>query len=96
MLPKNRVTEHPGELLREILSEMKIPQVTFAAHLGISLQRLNELINGKRGVTPETALLLGQAFEQSPEFWMNLQVAHDLTEARKKTPKIAKLKMRAA
>jgi len=46
--------------------------------LKIPIQRINSLINGKRGVTPETALLLARFFETTPEFWMNLQTKHDL------------------
>ncbi len=58
---------------------MKITQTQLARHLGIPIQRINELANGKRGVTPDTAWLLGQALETGPEFWMNLQTAFDLT-----------------
>jgi antitoxin HigA-1 len=83
MLPTNRVSTHPGELLkREYLDEMGITQVAFAKHCGISLQRLNEIINGKRGITAETAWIFGQALGMSPQFWMNAQVAHDLTRSR--------------
>ena len=53
-----------------------------AQHLGVPLQRVNELVRGKRGVTPETAWLLSQAFDTTPEFWLNLQVAHDLAAKR--------------
>ena len=83
MIPKNRISTHPGEiLLREFLEPMKLSQVKLADHLGIPLQRINELVNGKRGVTPETAWLLAQAFDTSPEFWLNMQAAHDLTKSR--------------
>lgn len=58
---------------------MKITQTQLARHLGIPIQRINELANGKRGVTPNTAWLLGEALGTGPEFWMNLQVAFDLT-----------------
>jgi addiction module HigA family antidote len=56
--------------------------VHLARHLGIPIQRVNELVNGKRGVTPETAWLLAQAFGTTPEFWANLQMAHDLARHR--------------
>lgn len=92
MLPLNRVTTHPGRLLRQILDELGIPQTTFAKHLGISLQRLNEIINGKRGVTADTAWLFGQAFGQSPEYWMNLQMTYDLTRARARAPRVPRVK----
>jgi len=57
-------------------------QVALAAHLGIPVQRINELVRGKRGVTPETAWLLAQAFGTTPEFWLNLQASHDLAMSR--------------
>ena len=80
MLPENRTSTHPGEvLLEEFLKPMCLSQTDLARHLGVSIQRINELIRGKRGVTPETAWLLAQALGTSPEFWMNLQVNYDLT-----------------
>lgn len=83
MLPKNRVPSHPGEILREeFLIPLGLTQVEFAAHIGVPLQRVNEIIRGKRGVTAETAWLFAQALGTEPEFWMNLQVLHDLSSAR--------------
>ena len=80
MLPEKRTSTHPGEILRkEFLEPMGVTQTELAKHLGIPIQRINELVKGKRGVTPDTAWLLSKAFATSPEFWMNLQVAHDLT-----------------
>ena len=80
MLPKNRTTTHPGEiLLHEFLEPLEISQSEFARHLDISIQRVNELIRGKRGVTPDTAWLLSKALGTSPAFWMNLQVNYDLS-----------------
>lgn len=58
-------------------------QVELAQKLSVPVQRLNTLINGKRGVTAETALLLAREFKTSPEFWMNLQANFDLYYARK-------------
>lgn len=85
MLPKNRAATHPGQiLLHEFLNPMKQTQKGLAEHLGVPTQRINELVRGKRGVTPDTAWLLAQAFETSPEFWMNLQGNHDLSKARPK------------
>ena len=56
MLPENRVTTHPGEILKEeFLEPLEITQVAFAKHLEIPIQRVNEIVRGKRGVTPETA-----------------------------------------
>ena len=92
MLPKNRVPTHPGEILsEEFLIPMGITQVALAKHLGVSPQRINELVRGKRGITPETAWLLSQALDTTPEFWINLQSAHDLVVNHPKT-EVSKLK----
>lgn len=83
LLPESRVPTHPGELLRlEFLEPLGITQVALAAHIGVPVQRVNELVRGKRGVTPDTAWLLAQAFETTPDFWMNLQAAYDLARTR--------------
>ena len=85
MQPRNRIPTHPGEILREeFLVPMGQTQVALAAHLGVPLQRINELVRGNRGVTPETAWLLSQALDTTPEFWLNLQVAFDLAVNRPK------------
>jgi addiction module HigA family antidote len=82
MLPKHRQPTHPGEiLLKEFLEPMGMSQVELAASLGIPVQRVNTLINGKRGMTAETALLLAKRLKTTPQFWMNLQNAWDLYEA---------------
>lgn len=86
MIPENRVSTHPGEILKyEFLEPLGQSQVGLAEHLGIPVQRVNELIRGKRGVTPETAWLLSQALSTTPEFWMNLQNNFDLSSNRPKT-----------
>jgi addiction module HigA family antidote len=83
MIPTNRIPEHPGEiLLEEFLRPLHMSQVAFAKHLAIPLQRVNEIVNGKRGITPETAWKFGKAFGTTPEFWMNLQASYDLAMAR--------------
>lgn len=83
MIPENRIPTHPGEiLLEEFLRPMRLTQVELAQHIGVSTQRINEIVNGKRGVTPETAWLFAQAFDTTPEFWMNLQANHDLAKKR--------------
>ena len=83
MIPKNRIPTHPGEiLLEEFIRRLGITQVRFARHLGIPLQRVNEIVRGKRGVTPKTAWLFAQALGTTPEFWINLQTAHDLAASR--------------
>ena len=83
MQPSNRTPTHPGEILREeFLVPLGRTQVALADHLGVPVQRVNELVRGKRGVTPETAWLLSQALNTSPEFWLNLQAAFDLAVSR--------------
>ena len=85
MLPENRIPTHPGEiLLEEFLVPMNVSQVAFASHIGVPIQRVNEIIRGKRGVTPETAWLFAQALGTSPEFWLNLQSNYDLVRFRPK------------
>ena len=87
MLPAQRRSTHPGAvLLKEFLEPLGQSQSGFAQHLGIPLQRINELIRGKRGVTPATAWLLSQALGTTPEFWMNLQTNYDLTGTRPSRP----------
>lgn len=82
MGPTNRRPTHPGEiLLKEFLEPSGMTQTALAAAMGVPIQRLNTLINGKRGVTAETAILLSRRFKNSPEFWMNLQARYDLHEA---------------
>jgi len=85
MLPENRIPTHPGEiLLEEFLVPMNVSQVAFASHIGVSTQRVNEIVRGKRGVTPETAWLFAEALGTSPEFWLNLQTNYDLIRFRPK------------
>ena len=72
----------PGEmLLEEFLKPMAIGQVEAARRLGVSLNRLNEIVLGKRGITADTALRLGRLLKTSPQFWMRLQADWDLQEA---------------
>jgi len=79
MIPKNRKPTQPGEiLLEEFLKPMELSQLELAQRMGIPVQCINTLINGKRGMTAETAILLSKVFKTSSEFWMNLQVACDL------------------
>jgi addiction module HigA family antidote len=83
MIPENRISTHPGVVLEEeFLTPMGLTQVALAKHLGVSTQRINELIRGKRGVTPETAWLLAGAFGTTPQFWLNLQANYDLSANR--------------
>ena len=83
MIPTHRVPTHPGDILdKEFLGPMMISQVKLAERMGVPVQRINTLVNGKRGITAETAILLARELKTTPEFWMNLQCAYDLFEAR--------------
>ena len=87
MLPENRIPTHPGEiLLEEFLKPMEVSQVAFARHVGVPLQRINEIVRGKRGITPDTAWRFAQSLGTTPEFWMNLQSNYDLARSRPSTP----------
>jgi addiction module HigA family antidote len=91
MLPKNRKATHPGVILwKEFLEPSDITQTQFAKHIGMSLQTVNEIIKGKRNITPETAWLFAKSFKTSPEMWMNLQMNYDLT-VRKPVDKLKTL-----
>jgi len=88
MLPHNRIPTHPGEILvEEFMIPLNLTQAALAEYLGVPLQEINEIVKGKRGITSETAWLLAQAFQTSPEFWMNLQTQYDLALNQPKTQK---------
>lgn len=85
MIPKNRKPTHPGEiLLEEFLNPMGLTQLELARRMEVPIQRVNTLINGKRDMSAETAILLSRFLKTSSEFWMNLQVACDLYDARQR------------
>jgi addiction module HigA family antidote len=80
----------PGEILREeFLTHYEITQDELAKAMGVSRFRVNEIINGKRAITSETAILLSKALGTSAKFWMNLQAAVDLFDAEKKLAGVA-------
>ena len=82
-VPTHRPPTHPGEmLLEEFLSPMGITQRDLADSIHVPYQRVNELVNGRRGVTPDTALRLALFFGTSADFWMNLQLRWDLYYAQ--------------
>ncbi|NOX61647.1 MAG: HigA family addiction module antidote protein [Chloroflexi bacterium] len=84
-IPTNRKPSHPGEVLREeFLQPLGITQRELADAIHVPYQRINELVNGKRGVTPGTALRLAKYFGTTPGFWMNLQQRWDLYRAQQK------------
>jgi len=83
-IPTHRAPTHPGEmLLEEFLKPMDLTQRQLADAIHVPYQRINELINGRRGMTPSTALRLARFFAVSPDFWMNLQLRWDLYFAQK-------------
>jgi len=91
MLPSNRVSTHPGViLLEDFIHANGLTQAGLSRKLKISKNRLNELIRGKRGITPETAWKLASFFETSPEYWMNLQTAYDLTLFRQQKRRVGR------
>jgi addiction module HigA family antidote len=82
-IPTHRTPTHPGEmLLEEFLRPMGLTQTELAVAIRVPYQRVNEIINGRRGVTPSTALRLAKFFGVSPDFWMNLQLRWDLYFAK--------------
>ncbi len=93
-IPTDRIPTHPGEmLLEEFLKPMGLTQSSLAEAIHVPYQRVNEIINAKRGVTPSTALRLGRYFGNSAGFWMKLQLRWDLYHAQQKeTAEIEKIK----
>ena len=82
LLPSHRPPTHPGEmLLEEFLKPLGISQSAFAVRLGVSFPRLNEIIRGKRAVTPDTALRLARVLQMPADFWLGLQQDWDLWHA---------------
>ena len=78
-IPTHRAPTHPGEmLLEEFLKPMGLKQREVADAIHVPYQRINEIINGRRGITPSTALRLSKFFGVSADFWMNLQLRWDL------------------
>ena len=83
-IPHNRAPSHPGEMLKEeFLVPLGMTQRELSRRLRVSYPRLNELIHGRRGVTPDTALRLEQLLGVEAQFWLNLQLAWDLYHARR-------------
>jgi len=87
-IPTDRAPTHPGEmLLEEFLVPMEITQRELANAIHVPYQRVNELVNQKRGVTPSTALRLACFFNMSADFWLNLQMRWDLYKVQKSEQK---------
>jgi addiction module HigA family antidote len=88
-VPTNRIPTHPGEmLLEEFLTPMGISQKDLADNIEVPYQRINEIVNGRRGITPSTALRLAKFFDMSADFWMNLQLRWDLYFAQRAENKV--------
>lgn len=88
-VPTHRTPTHPGEmLLEEFLTPMGISQKDLAVNIEVPYQRINEIVNGRRGTTPSTALRLAKFFEMSADFWMNLQLRWDLYFAQQAENKV--------
>ncbi|MBI5588944.1 MAG: HigA family addiction module antidote protein [Deltaproteobacteria bacterium] len=78
-IPTHRAPTHPGQMLfEEFLKPMGLTQRELADSIHVPYQRINEIINGRRGITPSTALRLSRFFSVSPDFWLNLQLRWDL------------------
>lgn len=90
-VPTHRAPTHPGEmLLEEYLKPMKLSQKELADGIDVPFQRINEIINGKRGITASTALRLGKFFGTSADYWMNLQLRWELYFAQEEEQEVLK------
>ena len=88
-IPTDRTPTHPGEmLLQEFLIPMGLTQRELADAIRVPYQRVNDLVNGRRGMTPNTALRLARYFGNTPAFWMNLQLRWDLYFAQQEEKKV--------
>jgi antitoxin HigA-1 len=90
-LPKNRPPTHPGEHLSAFLDEYSLSQSELARRVGISFVRVNEIIRGKRGVTPDSALRFARLFGTTPELWLNLQLAYDMWHVARNTKDLERI-----
>lgn len=97
-IPTNRPPTHPGEmLLEEFLAPMELTQRELSEAIGVPYQRINEIVKGRRGITPSTALRLAKFFGVSAGFWMNLQLRWDLYRAqREESRDLEKIRPRKA
>jgi antitoxin HigA-1 len=98
LLEMERVTTHPGEMLKdEFLEPLGLSATALAKELGIPANRLTQIINKQRGMTADTAIRLGQYFGMSPSFWVNVQTMYDLSKAVvEKRKSYAKIRQREA
>lgn len=88
-IPTNRTPTHPGEmLLEEFLNPMGLTQRELANAIHVPYQRVNDIVNGRRGITPSTALRLAKYFNMSADFWMNVQLRWDMYFAQQDEIKV--------
>jgi addiction module HigA family antidote len=88
-IPTNRTPTHPGEmLLEEFLHPMGLTQRELADAIHVPYQRVNDIVNGRRGITPSTALRLAKYFNMTPDFWMNVQLCWDMYFAQQDEIKV--------
>ncbi|PKO06166.1 MAG: addiction module antidote protein, HigA family [Chloroflexi bacterium HGW-Chloroflexi-3] len=88
-IPTKRTPTHPGEmLLEEFLNPMGLTQRELADGILVPYQRINDIVNGRRGITPSTALRLAKFFNSSPDFWMNVQLRWEMFFAAKEEKNI--------
>lgn len=95
LIPSHRRPPTPGEiLLEEFLKPLGVTQSAFAARIGVTFARVNEIVHGKRRITPETAMRFSRVFGTSPEMWLNMQYIIDLYDAQHspKAKEIARLR----
>ena len=77
-LPTHRAPSSPGEMVQHFLEDLDLSQAGVARALGMTTNRLNEIVKDRRGISPDTALRFSAYFDTSPQFWMNVQGAWDL------------------
>ena len=88
MLPKNRISLHPGEiLLEEFMKPLGLSSNALALRLKVPTNRITTIIHGQRTVTADTALRLARYFGTTPEFWINMQAGHDLSKVQMESGK---------
>lgn len=89
MIPRNRKPTSPGEILNEeFLKPMGVTQKTLAQHIGVDVKTINRIVNRRSRLEPELAVMLGSAFDVSPEFWMNLQMNIDIWEIHQEVDRL--------
>jgi addiction module HigA family antidote len=88
-IPTHRTPIHPGEmLLEEFLNPMGLTQRELADAIHVPYQRVNDIVNGRRGITPSTALRLAKYFNMTPDFWMNVQLRWEMYFAQQDEIKV--------